>query len=76
MDSIEAHEKRANELHGEEEDQHHEGEVFDMDSRDFATFTDTRFELVKDGDLKFLRVFQINDWKVGKNEPKLPSIEM
>ena len=56
MDSIEAHEKRANKLHGEEEEEH-EVEVFDMDSRDYATFTDNRLELVKDGDLKFLRVF-------------------
>lgn len=63
MDSIEALEKRGSHLHGEED--HHEGEEFDTDSREFATYTENLHELVEDGDLKFLRVFQINDWKVG-----------
>jgi len=54
----------------------HEDEVFDLDNREFTTYTETLHELVEDGELKFLRVFQINDWKVGKKKPKLPGIEM
>lgn len=75
IDSIEAHEKRGSELHGDHENLH-EDEVFDLDNREYEYFTETLHELVEDGELKFLRVFQINDWKVGKKKPKLPGIEM
>ena len=47
-----------------------------MDNRDYTPYTETLHELVEDGELKFLRVFQINDWEVGKQKPKLPGIEM
>ena len=75
MDSIEAHEKRNSVFIGEIKLEHL-GEVFDMDSRNFPVYSENLRELVEDGDLKFLRVFQIKDWKIGKNKPKLPSIEM
>ena len=78
IDSIEAHQNRGSFLHGEHEhdDHHDEEELFEADSRDFNTYTENLNELVEDGDIKFLKVFQIKDWRVGKVKPELPYIEM